>query len=100
MIKTEWPPASCHVGPVCHCVPLARENIEHLVCWASGPATVQVECINTLCYNLFASVLGAILVLGALETLETIPTALEEQLVTLIVCFLEKSIYISIPLRV
>lgn len=70
------------------------------MCWATGSATVQVERTNTLCCNLFASVLGAILVLGALETLETIPTALEERLVTLIICFLEKTIYISIPLQV
>lgn len=72
----------------------------HLACWVSRPATLQVECTNALCHNLFASVLGAILVPGALGTSETIPTALEERLATLIVCFLEKSIYISIPLQV
>lgn len=69
------------------------------MCWARGPATAQVEHTNTLCHELLGCLLGVILVLGALETLETTPTARGEQLVTLIVCSSGKHTSTSIPLQ-
>ncbi|KAK2519963.1 Hgsnat [Columba guinea] len=76
-----------------------RENVEELVCWANKSAVIRLEQSNSLCRNLCVSVPGAISVLEALETSETMPTALEERLVTSIVCFLGINISISIPLQ-
>lgn len=99
MSRAGWLPSCCHGGPGFRSAPLARENVEELVCWANKSAVIRLGQSNSLCRNLCVSVPGAISVLEALETSETMPTALEERLVTSIVCFLGINISISIPLQ-